>query len=166
MATQSRGSRAAENHKLQRAGSTIYKADKDSSVLRPRDERATCMSHHVDGFELKFTSRTSWKAELRFQNQKIVVPVTLTKGRRKGASSQEVFLEVWYRNADELRSRAADSNDFIVALAKAKDDHAAPPVFDTFVGLFRVIPTGVLLSETSIETKILERVRAQELAAV
>jgi hypothetical protein len=123
--------------------------------------------HYVDGFELKFTSRTSWKAERRLLNQKLdVVPVTLTKGRRQGASPKEVFLEVWYRNAEELKDRAADPNSFVVALAKAKDDHEVPPVFDKFVGIFRVIPTGIPLSENSIETKILERVRAKQLAVV
>jgi hypothetical protein len=92
--------------------------------------------------------------------------VTLTKGRRQGASPQEGFLEVWYRNAEELRRRAADPNAFVLALAKAKDDHEVPPVFDSFVGIFRVIPTGTPLSENSIETKVLERVRARDLAVV
>ena len=125
------------------------------------------MSHYVDGFALKFTSRTSWKAERRLLNQKLdIIPVALTKGRRQGASSKEVFLEVWYRNAEDLKHRATDPNAFIVALAKAKDDHEFPPVFDKFVGIFRVIPTGVPLSENSIETKVLERVRAREMVTV
>lgn len=124
------------------------------------------MSHRVAGFDLKFTGRTSWKAELRFQSQKLdVVPVTLARGRRKGSSPQEVFLEVWYRDADGLKSRQADPNSFVVALARAKDDRVSPPEFDSFVGLFRVISTGLLLSETSIETRIFERVRAPDLAS-
>jgi hypothetical protein len=122
------------------------------------------MSHYVDGFELKFTSRTSWKAERRLLNQKLdIVPVTLTKGWRPVASSKEVFLEVWYRNTEELKDRAADPNAFVVALAKAKNNREFPPVFDEFVGIFRVIPTGIPLSENSIETKVLERVRAKEM---
>jgi hypothetical protein len=122
------------------------------------------MAHHVDGFQVKFTGRRSWKAEVRFQSQRRVVPVTLTKGRRSGASPKEVFLEVWYQDAGELKSRQADESAFIVALAKAKDDLASPPAFDSFVGIFRVIPTGVVLSETSIETKIVTRVKAGDLA--
>jgi hypothetical protein len=123
--------------------------------------------HYVDGFELKFTSRTSWKAELRLLNKKFdVVPVTLTKGRRQGASPKEVFLEVWYRNAEELRLCAAQQNSFVLALARAKNDHEVPPVFDTFVGIFRVIPTGATLNENSIETKVLERLRASDMAVV
>lgn len=125
------------------------------------------MPHYVDGFELTFTSRTGWKAERRLLNQKLdVVPVTLTKGRRQVASSKEVFLEVWYRNAEEMRYRAADLNPFIVALAKAKNDLGSPPIFDEFVGIFRVIPTGVFLSENSIEAKVLERVKAREMEFV
>jgi hypothetical protein len=50
------------------------------------------MPHHVDGFELKFTSRTSWKAKLRLLNQKLdVVPVTLSKRRRQGSRPKKYF---------------------------------------------------------------------------
>jgi len=125
------------------------------------------MPHYVDGFELTFTSRTGWKAERRLRNQKLdVVPVTLTKGRRQVASSKEVFLEIWYRNTEEMRYRAADLNPFIVALAKAKNDLESPPIFDEFVGIFRVVPTGAFLSENSIEAKILERVKGREMESV
>src|ERR1700726_4350513 len=120
------------------------------------------MSHSVDGFELKFISGTSWKAERRLHNRTLdIVPVTLTKRRRQGASSKEVFLEVWYQSAEELKHQAADPNAFVVALAKAKDDHEFPPAVDKFVGIFRVISTGIVLSEKSIETKVLERVKAK-----
>ena len=94
------------------------------------------MAHHVDGFQVKFTGRRSWKAEVRFQNHKRVVPVTVTKGRRPGGSPKDVFLEVWYQDAGELKNRQADESAFIVALAKAKDDLASPPAFDSFVGIF------------------------------
>jgi hypothetical protein len=65
-----------------------------------------------------------------------------------------------------LKRRAADPNAFVVALAKAKNDREVPPVFDRFVGIFRVNPKGIHLSENSIETKISERVRARDMAAV
>jgi hypothetical protein len=77
-----------------------------------------------------------------------------------------VFLEVWFRNAEESKRRAADPNAFVLALARAKNDHEVPPVFDSFVGIFRVIPTGTPLSENSFETKVLERVRARNLAVL
>jgi hypothetical protein len=93
------------------------------------------MPHNVDGFALKFTGRRTWKAERRLCGKKLdIVPVALTKGRRQGASPKEVFLEVWYSNAEELEHRVADPNAFIVALAKAKDDRKVTPAFDSFVG--------------------------------
>ncbi len=49
------------------------------------------------------------------------------------------FLEVWYRDIDELRSRQANPSAYVVALARTKDDPASPPVFDSFVGLFRAV---------------------------
>ena len=128
-------------------------------------EKYVAMSHSVDGFELKFTGRTSWKAERRLLARTLdTVPVTWTRGRRQDASSKEVFLEVWYRSPDELKQRMVDPNAFVVALAMAKDYRKFPHAFDQFVGLFRVIPTGVVLSENSIETKVLERVRAMQTA--
>jgi hypothetical protein len=44
--------------------------------------------------------------------------------------------------------------------------HEVPPVFDSFVGIFRVIPTDAPLSENSFETKVLERVRARDFAVL
>jgi hypothetical protein len=123
------------------------------------------MSPSVDGFELKFTCRTSWKAERRFLAQKDIIPVTWTKGWRRDASTKEVFLEVWYRSPDELNSRVTDPDAFVVALALAKDYRKLPHAFDQFVGLFRVVSTGRLLSDISIEAKVLKRVRAPEMAA-
>ena len=121
------------------------------------------MSHPVDGFQLSFKGR-SWKANWLLHNRTLdIVPVTWTRGWRKDA--QGIFLEVWYRRAEELKQRAADPNAFVVALARAKDYREFPHAFEQFVGLFRVIPTGIVLSINSIETKVLERLRAHEMVA-
>jgi hypothetical protein len=113
------------------------------------------------GYRLSFTHRRSWKARRRLLDREVdIVPVTLTKGRRQGASSKEVFLQVWYQDVEELRRRVVDPSAFVVVLARAKDDRKMPPDVDEFVGIFRVVPTGIVLSENSIETKVLERVRA------
>jgi hypothetical protein len=142
----------------------IGKVATGKSELCPLLSKYIAMPHYVDGFELTFTYRTSWKAKRCLHSRTLdIVPVTLTKGRRQDASSKEVFLEVWYCSAEELKHRAADPNPFVVALAKAKDDHEFPPAVDKIVGIFRVISTGIVLSENSIETKVLERVKAKEM---
>ena len=119
------------------------------------------MAHVVDGFELKFTSRTSWKAA-RYASGRLVdiVPVTWTKGRRQELGSAEVFQEVWYQAHAELEERNSDPTPFIVALAIAKDYAEMPRQFKEFRGVFEVAPTGKLLSENSLETKVLKRVKA------
>jgi hypothetical protein len=118
------------------------------------------LPHSVDGFQLRFTGRRSWKARWLLHNRTLdIVPVTWTRGW----NAQGIFLEVWYRSAEELKQRAADQNAFVVALARAKNYREFPHAFEQFVGLFRVIPTGIVLSENSIETKVLERVRAKEI---
>ena len=74
-----------------------------------------------------------------------------------------MLLEVWYRNLDELTVRLTNPTAFVVALAVAKDYRKLPRAFEEFVGLFRVIPTGIVLGPNSMETEILERVRAREM---
>jgi hypothetical protein len=122
-------------------------------------ERVSVVPHYVNGFQLKFTSRTSWKAERRFLGRMLdVIPVALTKGRRQGNSIQEVFLEVWFRDAEELDRYVSDRNTFVVALAKAKDDR---------ITVHRDISSHRhwrRLEQNSIETKILEPVRASDVA--
>ena len=50
---------------------------------------------------------------------------------------------------------------FVVALALAKDYTKSPHQFDKFVGVFQVKATGNRLTHNSIETEILERLRAK-----
>ena len=119
------------------------------------------MAHRVDGFELSFTARTSWKAK-RAEHGKLidVIPVTWTKGRRNDPLSNEIFQEVWFRDVAEMETFRSQSAPFVVALAIAKDYSADPHVFDEFRGIFEVKSTGRVLSENSIETLVLRRVRA------
>jgi hypothetical protein len=119
------------------------------------------VAHSVDGFELKFTGRKSWKAA-RYANGRLIdiVPVTWTKGRRQDPGSNEIFQEVWYQARTELEQRNTDPTPFVVALAIAKDYAEMPHQFKEFRGVFEVAPTGRLLSENSLETKVLRRVKA------
>jgi hypothetical protein len=117
------------------------------------------MAHAVDGFKLKFTSRTSWKAERRQQGRLIdVVPVTWTKDYR--VLENGILLDVHFKKSAEAQEFNSLSDPFVVAVAKAKDDRQTPPEFDFFTSLFRVLATGQILSEHTIETRVLERLRA------
>jgi hypothetical protein len=119
------------------------------------------MTHPVDGFDLKFTSRRSWKAERRQRGHLIdVVPVAWTKGRRVDDGGR-IFQEVWYHDRGELEARANDPTPFVVALALAHDYAVQPLAFRHFVGIFEVAATGKILSDISIETEIRRRVQAQ-----
>jgi hypothetical protein len=117
------------------------------------------MSHPVDGFDLRFAGRRSWKAERRKHGRLVdLIPVAWTKGRR--AEANEIFQELWYQNPAEIVSRAADHTPFAIALAVAKDYNTLPHAFREFVGVFEVVPTGRKLSDNSIETRVLRRARA------
>jgi hypothetical protein len=118
------------------------------------------MAHAVDGFDLTFTSHTSWKAKRRERGKAIdIIPVTWTKGRRQTAGGP--YQEVWYQDPEEMKQRAADPAPFVVALAAAKDYAIHPHAFKEFVGLFEVTATGEILSDNSIQTQVLQRVRGR-----
>lgn len=70
---------------------------------------------------------------------------------------------MWYRNLEELGNRIASPDAFVVALAEAKDHGTFPHAFNQFVAIFRVMPTGIVLSQNSIETKRLERMTAKKM---
>jgi hypothetical protein len=114
------------------------------------------MAHQVDGFDLTFTSRTSWKAERRARGRTIdIVPVVWTKDRRQVGS--EVYQGVSYQDREEMERRLADPSPFAVALAVAKDYAKHPHEFKEFRGVFDVVPTGERLSDHSIEARVLRR---------
>ncbi|MBV9629586.1 MAG: hypothetical protein JO230_15930 [Xanthobacteraceae bacterium] len=118
------------------------------------------MPHKVDGFELRFTGRTSWKAERRCRGAVIdVIPVTWTKGWSK--TSEGTFLQVWFRNADDREQYLDRREPFVVAVGVAKDYEEFPHQFSHFTSVFRVLATGKVLSEHSIETRVIERVTAR-----
>jgi hypothetical protein len=59
-----------------------------------------------------------------------------------------------------MEVRRTDPTPFVVALAVAKDYSIQPHAFHAFQCLYKVSATGGVLSDQSIETKVLERVRA------
>jgi hypothetical protein len=118
------------------------------------------MAHEVDGFDLTFTSRRSWKATRRAAGQIVdVVPVTWTKGRRQDPTSKEIMQEVWYQNPAELEAARTSIAPFVVALAVAKDYSVLPHAFQEFRGIFEVVSTGEQLTPQSIQTRVVRRMQ-------
>ncbi len=114
----------------------------------------------VDGFDLKYTSRTSWKAARRQNGTLIdVVPVTWTKGW--STTDAGPLLEVWFQKSNEMEEHRNRREPFVVAVAVAKDYKVHPHQHKQFVGVYRVASTGRALSEDSIETRVIERVTAR-----
>ena len=119
------------------------------------------MGHSVDGFDLKYVSRTSWKAERRDRGKLVdIVPVTWTDAQHRKGS--EIIQVVYYQKPDELELARLNPEPFIIALAAPKHPTARPRQFDEFRGVFEVVATGRALDEESIETKVIRRVKAGE----
>lgn len=121
------------------------------------------MSHSVGGLDLKYTSRTSWKAEIRSHGQVVaIVPVTWTRGRHTESGGKDVFQEVWFQDPEEMEAHRTVAEPFIVAVAVAKDYDQHPHEFRDFQAVFEVVATGDVCSEKSIDTKVLRRLTIKD----
>jgi hypothetical protein len=121
------------------------------------------MAHSVSGLELKYTSRTSWKAEVRCHGKLVAVaPVTWTKARHTKNHSQDVYQQVWFQHGDELEAHRTSNKPFIVAVAIAKDYNHHPHQFQEFQAVFEVVATGAICDEKSIETKVIRRLTSRD----
>ena len=116
------------------------------------------MTHDVDGFDLKFTSRTSWKAERRLHGQLLdVIPVTWTKGFKREKISGDTTLTVWFQKPSDLEYRQSSRDPFVVALAIAHNYEEHPHRFKEFRAIYEVVATGTRIDHECIETRVLRR---------
>ena len=121
------------------------------------------MAHEVDGYDLTYVSRTSWKAERRYAGRLLdQVPVTWTDGWRHDPKTNARFLAVYYKDAAEMETRRTSAKPFVIAVAAAHDKEAIPRVFHRFIGVFEVLATGVQFDNWSIEAKLLRRLNARK----
>jgi hypothetical protein len=121
------------------------------------------MANSAEGFDMAFTYRGSWKANISRLGKVIEtdVPVTWTKGWVADKATQAIFLEVWYQDPAELQARAKDPTPFHVALGVAHDYSEFPHRFKAYKGLFEVEATGTILSDSSLQTKVIRRLSAE-----
>jgi hypothetical protein len=109
------------------------------------------MAHEVDGLTLRYTSRTSWKAEndSRRSNAR-GCPRHLDKGRR--GSPPDLFQEIWFRNQSELEQYRLSTAPFLVAVAIAKDYNTIRE-FAAFRQVLEVQSTRKQSGNHSVETR-------------
>jgi hypothetical protein len=121
------------------------------------------MTHEVDGLVLKYTARTSWKAEVRARGGRLlgVVPVCWTNGMRREGG--ETYLQVWYQKPAEMEKQRKSKKPFLVATALAKSYSQLPRQFQEFRGVFEVRSTGKALDHESIETVVIRRVNGRNI---
>lgn len=113
------------------------------------------LAHLVDGFKVRFTHRTSWKAEIRSGDFVAIGPVVWTIGR--WLRGREIFQEVRFQDPSEMEQARLCQEPFLVALALADDYGQTPRKVRAFQGIFLVTSTGVQISPDGIETKVIRR---------
>jgi hypothetical protein len=117
--------------------------------------------HVVGGFKVRFTHRTSWKAEIRSGRDFVAVgPVVWTIGRR--LRGRETFQEVRFQDLGEMEQARVGQEPFLVVLALAEDYNQSPRKVRAFQGIFWVKSTGIQISPDGIETKVTGRARAHD----
>ena len=115
------------------------------------------MPHEVEGLDLRFTSRTSWKAEVSAPGfEPLIAPVTWTSVfRREGSITK---LEVWFQNSADLQAHLASVDPFVIALAEPNNwAEGEPTSFKRFNGVFLVRSLGEIATSKSIECQVLRR---------
>lgn len=121
------------------------------------------MVHFVDGFEVKFTSRRSWKAEVRKDGKLVAtVPVTWSDAVWKSQKSPDMFQKVWFTNNAELEARRNSRDPFIVAVASTKQPNQRPAKFGKFERIIKVVATGKFSGERCIETRVLSQLAGND----
>lgn len=118
------------------------------------------MAHASDNLEMTFTHRGSWKGHIWSRGTIIdTVPISWTKGWVVDKISGSIFLEVWFQKEEELLSAMNSEEPFKVAVGVADDYDAFPHSFKEYRGLFLVQATGERISNISIRTRVLDRVK-------
>ena len=81
------------------------------------------MVHTVDGYDIAYSRRGSWKADRSFRGEVLdQVPVAWDRDYQPG---KPPFLTIWFQGLNEAADRLAAGIPFIAALATKKPDGAA-----------------------------------------
>lgn len=133
----------------------------------------------TDGFALKFVNRTQ-SAERRLNGRLIdSVPIAWAEtwrsvpppkepdalpSKKNGASRKAVprdaYVAIGFKDADALAKLKAAPQSFVVAVAHQRPKGERGRMVE-FRGVFEVTPTGVDISPTTIETKVIRRVTGE-----
>lgn len=117
------------------------------------------MAHKVDGFDLEYTGRRTWKATRSIAGKAIdVVPVAWAQDWE--LREKEIYLKVWYTDEGEAMSTSERTDPFPVALVASLHPDGQEGEFKEFRGVYEVTATGKLWEPKCVEAKVLKRLKA------
>ncbi len=100
-------------------------------------------------------------AERRERGKRLdVVPVAWTTDWHQTPSGP--ILHVHFKSAAEAKNYNVRPEPFVVAIVRAKDNDQRPKVVAGFATVVQVMATGHMVSERTIATTVMKRLRARQ----
>jgi hypothetical protein len=97
------------------------------------------MAHTVDGYDLSYVHRGSWKANRSYRGE--VVDQVPVAWRRDYTPGKPPLLKIWFKDVNEAEQRLQTGEPFVAALAIKKPGGASATAIQR---LFEVMPTEVV----------------------
>lgn len=119
------------------------------------------MAHQVDGLQLTYLGRRSWKAVVTANGRKVCIAPVAWSARGSARTQRVAFAK---KSFVEMQQYMHSREPFIIALAEPLDRREVPPRFWRFVAVLKVRATGRQLSVNTIETELVQRMSADVLA--
>jgi hypothetical protein len=109
------------------------------------------MAHDVDGYQLAFTGRRTWRAEWR-KGAKVLGEIQVT-GHDDRVDRGQHLIAVWYQKKywEEMEKHLADRRPFVIAQSEQEGR-----TFKRFRGIYEVEATDTCLSKWGSEAKGIE----------
>lgn len=117
------------------------------------------MSKMIDGYEVAYTHRGSWKASMHLDGHHLAdIPIAWDRDLSGREAGKQTLL-VWFERPVEAARILETKEQFVAALSKWADGKGRT---ENIKGLFLVVPSSATDDPTCLLCNVLGRVRASD----
>jgi hypothetical protein len=113
--------------------------------------------HNVDGYNLEFTSRKSWRARL-YVKSKCIDEIAVGWARNMFPVDGVKMLSLHLKSSEECQLRMKSAAPFKVAIALQRNPEVNKVI--AISGVFEVLPISMNTAEHRLENRVLRRLHA------